>query len=145
MQITILLTITGCNINATYIDREDDKKVAEKCINIFYTNLKNNNLKYITSFFTDQFKKKTNEIEFNNFINNINTQIGILQMTTLDHWHTKIVVGTNSYSDYWFYYYNIYEKGGTKETIHLIKENDTIKIDAYNIDISNNSKSIQIE
>ena len=138
-----MILIAGCNINATYIDRVNDKTDAEKCINIFYTNLKNNSSKNITWIFSKQFTKKTNEKEFNEFINKINSQIGILQLTTLDHWHTKVVVGTNSYSDYSFYYYNIYERGGTKETIHLIKENDTIKIDAYNIDISNNSKSLQ--
>ena len=131
------MTFWGCHINADYIDRVEDKKEAEKTIDLFYSGLKEKNLIKTNLLFSHGFKKKTDRYQFEQFISNVNDQFGGLKLVNLDHWHTKIRIGTNSSSDYFLYYLNDYDRGKTEESFHLIKENDSIKIAAFNIKISN--------
>ena len=125
--------LSNCHYNSQYIDRVSDKNEAEKITNIFYDNIKNNKYKDSYKLISKTFWKGTDSIQFSNLLNKVQEKFGKIQDIKLHHWNTKVIIGSNSKSEYVLYYLNKYEKYEAKETITLVKEDGVIKIVGYDI------------
>ena len=56
---SLLLIASSCNFNSTYLNREEDKKDAEKVADQFYTLVEKNDLKNLSPLLSNQFKAVT--------------------------------------------------------------------------------------
>ncbi|WP_231427770.1 DUF3887 domain-containing protein [Pedobacter sp. Leaf250] len=129
----LLLTLISCNFSGTYINREEDKKDAEKVADEFYTLLQNNEFQKVNSLLSTQFKAATSAEKLNNYLSGALNKLGEIKSKKLDHWESKVVKGTQSSATYVFHYLVERTKFQSKETVTLTAENDKIKIQCYNI------------
>jgi hypothetical protein len=130
----LLVTLSACNFNSTYLNRAEDKNDAEIVANRYYGALKNKDYEAVDVFFANEFWKVTPKDKLHEILVNTQSKLGELKSTKLDHWETKVIKGTNPSSEYILYYLNKYKNHEAKETLRLIKvADDKIKIIAFNI------------
>lgn len=129
----LMLLLSACNFNSTYLNRENDRDDAKKIGDKYFELLKKSD--YVATFklFSDNFWTVTPKPKMSEIYQSISKKLGKLQSITLDQWETRVLKGTNSSSEYILYYLNHYEKFDAKETLRLVKEGDDIKIIAFNI------------
>lgn len=125
----------SCNYNETYSNREQDKQDAEKVIKKFYASIKENNKESTIKLFSKKFFLITNKQQLNEMINWTNEKGGTISNYTLSNWQTLIIKGPNPKSDYSLVYYIKRDSINTQEIFSLQKENDTIKIVGYKINL----------
>ena len=132
--IILLLLFYSCNFNSTYLNREEDKKDAEKVANKYYDLIKAKNFEGTYGLFGDEFWKVTSKEKLKELFIATQEKLGKLDTTKLDHWETRIVKGTDPSSEYVLYYLNKYQKYPAEETLRLLKnEQGEIKILAFHI------------
>ncbi|TCD21055.1 hypothetical protein EZ456_19170 [Pedobacter psychrodurus] len=129
----LLFALTSCNFNSTYINREEDKKDAEKVANEFYKLLEKKEYNKIDPFFSTQFKAVTNLGKLKKFLSATSDKLGEIKSEKLDHWESKVIRGSNASAHYVLYYIVERAKFQAKETVTLTAENDQIKILGYNV------------
>ncbi|MGN7988044.1 hypothetical protein ACTJKC_11930 [Pedobacter sp. 22226] len=129
----LLLILTGCNFNSTYLNREEDKKDAEKVTNEFYKVLEKKEFGKLTPFFSPRFTAVTKPEKLNEFLVATTNKLGEIKSKKLDHWESKVVKGSNASANYVLYYIVERTKFQSKETITLTAENNQIKILGYNV------------
>lgn len=129
----LFFTLSSCNFNSTYLNREEDKKEAEKVAGDFYKLLQKNEFQKINPFLSTQFKAVTSPEKLNDYLTGALNKLGAIKSEKLDHWESKIVKGTNPSAIYVLYYIVERTKYQSKETVTLIGENNQIKIQGYNV------------
>lgn len=129
----LFFALTGCNFNSTYLNREEDKKDAEKVADQFYTLLEKNDLKNINPLLSNQFKAVTSAQKLNDYLTGTIKKLGEIKSKKLDHWETKVIRGSNPSAKYVLYYIVERAKFQAKETVTLTAENDQIKVLGYNV------------
>lgn len=131
----VSISIVSCSYNETYSNREQDKREAEKIIQEFYTSIKENNTEKTIKLFSKKFFHITSRQQLNEMINWTNEKGGAISNYTLSNWQTLIIKGPNPKSDYSLVYYVKRDSINTQEIFSLQKENDTIKIVGYKINL----------
>ncbi|WP_316808384.1 hypothetical protein [Pedobacter agri] len=130
---SLLLTLISCNFSGTYINREEDKKAAEKVADEFYTLLQKKEFQKVNPLLSTQFKAVTSAEKLNNYLSGTLNKLGEIKSKKLDHWESKVIKGTQSSATYVLYYLVERTKFQSKETLTLTAENDQIKIQGYNV------------
>ncbi|WP_426327555.1 hypothetical protein [Pedobacter sp. R-06] len=130
---SLLFIATGCNFNSAYLNREEDKKDAEKVADQFYTLVEKNDLKNLGPLLSNQFKAVTSAQKLNDYLTGTANKLGDIKSKKLDHWETKVIRGSNPAAKYVLYYVVERAKFQAKETVTLTAENDQIKILGYNV------------
>jgi len=130
---SLLLIASSCNFNSTYLNREEDKKEAEKVADQFYTLVEKNDLKNLSPLLSNQFKAVTSTEKLNDYLTGTINKLGEIKSKKLDHWETKVIRGTNPSANYVLYYVVERAKFQAKETVTLTAENDQIKVLGYNV------------
>lgn len=123
----VILTINitpSCKFNTEYINRVEDKEEAEEIVNQFYEYLKKQDFESIINLHSESFFDNSSKKQIEKLYANVQTRLGKLKKTELDNWQTKVVIGTNAISTYFFIYKNSYEMFDAMEKIRLIKEED---------------------
>ena len=134
LALLITLVLSSCNFNSQYINRVEDKKVAEEITDQFYNYIKNENFDATLNLFGDKFWEVTTEDQMLKIFTLTKEKLGLLNEINLDQWETRRVEGTNPSASYLFVFKNQYSNYEATETIRLMKdENGEIKIVAYNI------------
>ena len=133
--ILITFFFLSCNFNRTFENREEDKKDAEKITTNFFILLKNNDRNGVAKLFSDKFFQVTSKEKLNQMLNYTNKVGGKMLNNSLSNWETTIVKGTNPKADYLMTYYVKRDSINTQEIFSLQKENDSIKIVGYKIDL----------
>lgn len=131
---TLLFTATSCNVNSSYINREEDKKDAEKVADQFYELLQKKDFQKVDPLLSTKFKAATSTEKLNDYLNGALNKLGEIKSEKLDHWESKVVKGTNPSANYVLYYVVERTKYQSKETVTLTAENNQIKIQGYNVD-----------
>ncbi len=129
----LLIGISSCNFTSHYIDREEDKREAEKTLTVFYSLIKKERFKESLSMYSPTFFKVTGKKELIKYCEMINEKLGEIKNLELTKWNTNITIGAKSSSNYVFVYEVERSDFSSTETITLAKENNKIKIMAYNI------------
>jgi hypothetical protein len=129
----LLFSLTACNFNSTYLNREEDKKEAEKVADQFYTLLEQKDLKKISPLLSNQFKAVTNPQKLNDYLTGTINKLGEIKSKKLDHWESKVTRGSNASFRCVLYYIIERSKFQSKETVTLTAENNQIKILGYNV------------
>lgn len=134
----ILITVSStllisCSLNATYNNRPSDKEDAEKVTNKFYNLMKNEQFKETYGLFSKKFIEITDTSKLYNIFRANLEKLGRIDSIHLDQWRTQVVTGTNPFGQYILAYTVFRTKYVSKETIGLTKENNLIKIGAYNV------------
>jgi len=129
----LVFSLTSCNFNSTYINREEDKKDAEKVSDQFYTLLEQKDFNKLSPLLSNQFKAVTSTKKLNEYLTGTVSKLGEIKSKKLDHWETKVIKGSNSSAKYVLYYLVERTKFQAKETVTLVAENDQIKILGYNV------------
>ena len=135
MSIFFLLLISSCTFNTIRENREEDKKEAEKVTQQFFTLVKENNKKELYKLFSDKFFQVTNKNQLNSIIDWGQKEGDSIIGYSIVSWKTTIVKGTNPKSDYLLIYNVKRKKISTEEIFSLQKENDTIKILGYRLNL----------
>ena len=130
---SLLLIASSCNFNSTYLNREEDKKEAEKVADQFYTLVEKNDLKNLSPLLSNQFKAVTSTEKLNDYLTGTINKLGEIKSKKLDHWETKVIRGSNPSANYVLYYVVERAKFQAKETVTLTAENDQIKVLGYNV------------
>jgi len=139
MRNTLLLVCTvfalaSCHFNSEYLNREEDKKDAEKITNKLFELIKAKNYEATTSLFSKRFYEVSNKSKLLEIFAATNNKLGELKDTKIESWQTKRVEGSNPSATYLFIYQNKYEKFESKEKITLIRDTDgQIRIIGYNV------------
>jgi hypothetical protein len=131
--ILMLVLFTSCNFSSTYLNREEDKNDAEKVSTKLYTFLENKDYKQLHKLISKRFWETTNPAKLDEFLQAVNNRLGMVKHKNLDHWETKVIIGSKPSSTYVLYYLVQREKFVAQETVTLTKENDEIKILGYNV------------
>lgn len=131
--ISLLFIASSCNVNSSYINREEDKKDAEKVADQFYDLLQKKEFQKIDTMLSTQFKAATSTEKLNDYLNGALNKLGEIKSEKLDHWESKVIKGTNPSANYVLYYVVERTKYQSKETVTLTAENDQIKIQGYNV------------
>ncbi|KMQ59626.1 hypothetical protein ACM40_15955 [Chryseobacterium sp. BLS98] len=131
----VLILMISCNYNETFSNREQDKQDAERVIKKFYASIKENNKESTIKLFSKKFFLITNKQQLNEMINWTNEKGGTISNYTLSNWQTLVIKGPNPKSDYSLVYYIKRDSINTQEIFSLQKENDTIKIVGYKINL----------
>ncbi|RZL31550.1 MAG: hypothetical protein EOP00_34980, partial [Pedobacter sp.] len=129
----ILILIWSCNFNSTFINREEDKKDAEKIAEEFYGHLQKGAYPKLHTLISERFWKTTTDDKLDDFLTSADHKLGPIKSKTLAHWEAKTIKGTQSSSTYVLYYLVQRGKHQAKETLTLTKEGSKIKILGYNI------------
>ncbi|WP_223609612.1 hypothetical protein [Chryseobacterium sp. OSA05B] len=135
LMFLVSISIVSCNYNETYSNREQDKREAEKIIHKFYISIKGNNTEKASKLFSKKFFHITSRQRLNEMINWTNEKGGAISNYALSNWQTLIINGPNPKSDYSLVYYAKRDSINTQEIFSLQKENDTIKIVGYKINL----------
>lgn len=130
----LLLTLMSCHVNSVYLNREEDKKDAEKVTNKLFELIKTKDYKQTTGLFSKQFYEVSSKEKLFDIFTATNLKLGNLQETKIETWETKRVVGSNPSANYTLVYNNKYEKFESKEIIKLTRDADgIIRIFGYHI------------
>jgi hypothetical protein len=130
----LVISLTACNVNRTYMNREEDKNEAQKVTDAFYTMVRDSNYNgtlklYSDTFFTVSPKEKLFQVYLMS-----EKKLGRLQRAQLTKAESKVVEGSNPVALYALQYTNRYDSAQALETFQLRKERDgKIRILAYNI------------
>jgi len=133
LLVLTLVSLTSCNFNSFYTDRKSDKEDAESVTTKFYYLLRDKKYQDTYKLFSPRFLEITNESKIKDIYDASDNKLGSIKDQNLISWKTNIVEGSNPKSEYLLVYEVKREKFISKETIRLEKENDTIKILAYNV------------
>ncbi|WP_145859494.1 hypothetical protein [Pedobacter suwonensis] len=130
---TMLFFASSCNVNSTYINREEDKKDAERVANQFYEFLQKKEFQKVIPLLSTKFKAATSTEKLNDYLNGALSKLGEIKSEKLDHWESKVVKGSNPSANYVLYYVVERTKYQSKETVILTAENNQIKIQGYSV------------
>lgn len=134
LTILLVVTMTSCHFNSQYINREEDKKDAEKVTSQLYELLRAKDYESTTKLFSKKFLEVTDKEKLFRIFVITNEKLGDLKTTEIETWETRRVEGTNPSAGYAFIYKNTYDSFPAKETIRLMREEDgQIRIISYNI------------
>lgn len=134
LPILFMITMTACHFNSQYLNREEDKKEAEKITNELYQLLKEKNYDATTKLFSKKFFEVTDKEKLFKIFGMTIEKLGKLKVIEIEKWETRRVEGSNPLAEYAFVYKNTYSNFPARETIKLIREEDgKIRIIAYNI------------
>ncbi|QYN51762.1 MULTISPECIES: hypothetical protein [Apibacter] len=112
-----------------------DKKEAEKILKVYFYNLAYESVTSNDSLYSIDFYTKISKDKLHKIHNSLKNKLGNLIDYKLDKWETRVVSGTQSYSEYGFVYTVIYEKDSATE-IFKLKKDDKGRIKIYYHDIS---------
>jgi hypothetical protein len=129
-----LILLFSCNRNATYSNRAEDKDDAQKITNVFYSLLRNEKYNDTYKLFSKVFFEVTDTLKLNEMYQMTYRKSGAIDSINLDHWQTEVKKGTNASLVYVLFFVVKREKYNSKETITLLKENDSIRIVGYHVD-----------
>jgi hypothetical protein len=135
-SVFVLISLTlffSCSFTATYNNRTEDKKEAQKVGDKFYSLLKQGKYDDTYKLFSKRFFQVSDTTQMNKMYRTIFQKLGAITSDSIAHWETHVVTGTNPSSVYVLYYSVEREKYESKETVSLSKQNDTIKIDGYHV------------
>lgn len=127
------ILLTSCNI--TSFNSESDKSEAEAITNKFYHHLEMNDFEKADKLFSEKFFEETDVEKLHKIYDYTLKEGGNLKNFILLEWNTLVVKGTDSKAEYVLLYNVEREKKNTTERIGLIKENDTIKIVSYYVNM----------
>ena len=133
LLIILFLTLNSCNVNATYENREMDKKEAEVVVKKFYKCFLDNTPRATYNLFTKKFLTVTDTLSLVSYYKAIDQQSGKIINYTLADWRSVVVKGTDAHAEYVFSYVVVREKGKTKEKLTLLKEGGNILIQGYDV------------
>jgi hypothetical protein len=130
----ILVTMTTCRFNSQYLNREEDKRDAEKITNELFKLMTAKDYEATTKLFSKKFFEVTDKEKLFKIFSMTSEKLGVLERTEILTWETRRVEGSNPVADYAFVYKCTYEKFPAKTTIRLTREEDgQIRIISYNI------------
>jgi hypothetical protein len=134
LSVCTVLILASCHFNSQYINRDEDKKDAEKITTKLFDLLKTKNYNETTELFSNKFFEVSSQEKLFEIFAATSNKLGELQNTKIESWETKIVQGSNPSANYLLVYKNKYENFESKETFTLTKEKDgKTRIIAYNI------------
>ncbi|AHJ95892.1 hypothetical protein Hsw_0297 [Hymenobacter swuensis DY53] len=130
----VLSGLTACHFNSSRLNNEQDKMVAEKLMDGYFSNQKVSQITPNLQLFSARFWQAASRDEVMQLFKKRDEVLGQLQSTSLENWTTKVTSGTNPSGEYQLQYKNKYTKGEAAETFRLEREaNDSLKIVHYNI------------
>lgn len=131
--IVVSFLCVECSFNGTYVDEASEKIKAEKITEKLYRSIDKKDYKNAEKLFSESFFKVTNRQMLNDIFIKTNSDLGKYKTKKLIDWKTKRIVGDNPSSEYLLVYDVSYKSFKAKETIHLLKEGQEIKIIGYNV------------
>jgi len=131
--VLLFISLSGCNFSSTYLNREEDKNDAEKIATKLYSCLEKKDYNELHKLISKRFWETTSATKLDDFLRTIDVKLGSIKSKNLDHWETKVIVGSKPSSTYILYYLVKREKFVARETVTLTKENNEIKILGYNV------------
>ncbi|MFN4027878.1 MAG: hypothetical protein ACK4IZ_10565 [Flavobacterium sp.] len=132
LLITFLL-FSSCSYNRQYQNRKTDKEEAERVTVKLYYLLRDKKYKESYALFSPRFLEVTDTVKLREIYNVCLEKLGEIKDQSILSWETNVVEGSNPKSEYLLIYTVKRSRFEAKETIRLEKENDTLKIIAYNI------------
>lgn len=132
--LTTIMISCNLNVNSTMENREEDKDEAERVTMLFYAYLESNEFEKTHSFFSPKFIEVTSLSDLDTILVRSNRELGKVKNKELMGWQTNVKSGTDPSSEYFLVYKVTREKYDSKESIRLQKENEKIKILAYNVE-----------
>lgn len=131
--IYLLFLVTSCTF--VHTNNNMDKKEAEKILKVYFYNLAYESVTSNDSLYSIDFYTKISKDKLHKIHNSLKNKLGNLIDYKLDKWETRVLSGTQSYSEYGFVYTVIYEKDSATE-IFKLKKDDKGRIKIYYHDIS---------
>lgn len=133
-MVPFMILIFGCQFNSQYINREEDKKVAEEVATEFFMLLNEKNYEAASRLFSKEFYKVSTREKLMEIFLASENKLGKLKNLELNQWETKRVEGSNPSSHYQLLYHTYHEKYNAQQALGMVRENDSIKILSYRID-----------
>ena len=124
---------SSCNVNASYENRENDKKDGEKVTEEFYKFMSKNDFAGTYPLYSDEFFTKIDTATSIAYYSQIDSNCGVVVDYKLVDWKTSIIKGTNPMAEYYYVYEVNRERCKTYETFLLKKEGDKIGIWRYDV------------
>ena len=131
---TGFILFIGCNINATYNNRVEDKDDALKVAVAFYNLVQSKDYVNTYPLYSKKFLEVTDMTKMEKMLQAFTEKLGAIDNFRLDHWETQVVTGTNPSSNYALYFVVSRRKFSSRETFILTKEEGEIKINGYQVD-----------
>lgn len=110
-----------------------DKNEAEQIANKFYYYLETYDFESAEKLFSKKTFEKKNKDELNHLFKATIYNFGNVKNFELDHWATSVTSGSDATGQYLMLYYVTRHYKHTFEKLAMVKENDSIKIIAYEI------------
>ncbi|TGE20405.1 hypothetical protein E5K00_20630 [Hymenobacter aquaticus] len=129
----LFLLLTGCQVNSTRVNVEEDKKAAELFVDAYLINQKQGHQAAMIQAYSKEVWTVTPQEKMQQLFRKRGEVLGRLQHAVLADWQSKVVTGSNPSSTFQLQYKNQYEKGEALETFGLRTEHDSLKIINYNI------------
>ncbi|OUD35316.1 hypothetical protein [Flavobacterium sp. FPG59] len=127
------ISLSSCNFNNHHTNRPLDKEEVERVTTKFYYSLRDKKYKETHSLFSTRFLEVTDTSKIDKIFQGSDEELGEIKDQILETCETNVVEGSNPISEYLLVYKVKRTKFDSKETIHLEKENGTIKILSYNV------------
>jgi hypothetical protein len=132
--IFLTLIISGCTFTTSRLNREGDRKDAEKVTDQFYAMIKAKKYDDMYNLFSFKFWAVTSVKKMNGIYTMTQNKLGDIVDMKLGDWQTKVVSGTDPSAEYRLTYNNHRQKFDSRETFLLMKDTDNvIRIVAYDI------------
>jgi len=128
-----MVLFSACHFNASYSNREADKADAEQIARRFYDFQKAGDFSRMETFYAQQYKRQSSPEKRLDFLNTLLERLGPVKEITLEAWESEVTVGSNASSHYQLVYQVVRSKRMSRETLYLMKEADSIRIEAYNV------------
>lgn len=127
------IMITGCHFNTQYVNDISDKEAAEEIIDKLYKFAENKDFKDVDTLCSKQFLAVSGKEGLLNILVNVQKKLGDFKSSRIIEWKTNRVEGANPSNSYHFVHEVGYQNYKAIETIDLIKEDNKVKILAYNV------------
>src|SRR5476651_601248 len=85
----IAICFTACQFNSTYLNRDEDKKDAEKVTNQLFDFIKNKKYEESYALYSDKFWEVTSKQKMKSYDSITNAKLGELDSINLDKWETR--------------------------------------------------------
>lgn len=102
--VLLIVIMSSCHFNSQYVNREEDKKEAEKVTNEFYQLLKAKDYEATTKLFSKKFFEVTDKEKLFRIFAMTTEKLGELKNVEIETWETRRVEGTKPSGDYAFMY-----------------------------------------
>lgn len=127
-----VINFCSCNFTSTYHNRPSDKSEAEIVSNQLYDYLAKDQYSDAQFLFSEKFFEITSKDSLRKMFLDIK-KLGKYHERSLVNWETLVMQDSSSKSEYVLFYDVVYEYFPAQEMIRLEKENDSIKIVAYQV------------